>query len=154
MRAVVQRVARAAVRVDEASVSEIGPGLLILLGVARGDTLAIADALAAKIAGLRIFEDKSGKMNLSATDIAGEALCISQFTLYADVRRGRRPSFEAAAPPDLARPLYEAFCDAIDRRGLRCARGVFGAHMVVELVNDGPVTLVVDSADLDRPRRA
>jgi D-tyrosyl-tRNA(Tyr) deacylase len=154
VRAVIQRVARASVSVGGEPVASIGPGLVVLLGVADDDTLETSDRLAGKVAGLRIFEDEAGKMNLSTADIGGSVLCISQFTLYGDVRRGRRPSFEAAAPPDSARPLYEAFCGGVEREGLPCARGVFGAHMVVELVNDGPVTLILDSDDLDRPRRA
>lgn len=154
MRAVVQRVSRATVRVDERTVGSIDAGLLILLGITHDDTAALAEKLAAKVAGLRIFEDPEGRMNLSAAEVGGAVLCISQFTLYGDVRRGRRPSFDAAARPDHAEPLYEAFCAAMEREGLRCERGVFGAHMDVELVNDGPVTIIVDSAGLDEPRRA
>jgi len=154
MRAVVQRVSHAAVRVDDRTVGAIGPGLLVLLGITHDDTLPIAERLAAKVAGLRVFEDPDGRMNLAVADVGGAVLCISQFTLYGDVRRGRRPSFDAAARPEQALPLYEAFCAAIEREGLRCERGLFGAHMQVELVNDGPVTIIVDSADLDQPRRA
>lgn len=154
MRAVVQRVSRAAVRVDERTVGSIDAGLLVLLGITHDDTPAVAEKLAAKVTGLRIFEDPDGKMNLSVAEFGGAVLCISQFTLYGDVRRGRRPSFDAAARPEEAEPLYEAFCAAIEREGLRCERGVFGAHMDVDLVNHGPVTLIVDSADLDQPRRA
>jgi len=136
------------------SVAAIGPGLLVLCGVAQDDTIETAEKLATKVAGLRIFEDEAGKMNLSTADVGGSVLCISQFTLYGDVRKGRRPSFDAAAPPESALPLYEAFCSAVEREGLPCLRGSFGAHMVIELVNDGPVTLILDSDDLGRPRRA
>jgi D-tyrosyl-tRNA(Tyr) deacylase len=137
VRAVVQRVRRAAVRVGGTEVAAIGPGLLVLLGVARDDTAADADALAAKLRALRIFEDADGKMNAPLGD--REVLCVSQFTLYGDARRGNRPSFAAAAPPEQAEPLYERVCDALGAR-----RGVFGARMEVELVNDGPVTVILD----------
>jgi D-tyrosyl-tRNA(Tyr) deacylase len=103
---------------------------------------------------LRIFEDRAGKMNLPLRDVGGAMLCVSQFTLYGDSRKGSRPSFDAAARPDVARPLYDEFCAAVERAGIRCERGAFGQHMDVELVNDGPVTLIIDTADLDRPRRA
>ncbi len=132
---------------------EIESGLLVLLGVEPSDTTDTVSRMAAKICGLRIFEDDEGKMNLALTDVGGSMLCISQFTLLADVRRGRRPSFDAAARPEQAMPLYEAFCDEVARAGIRCERGVFGAHMTVLLVNDGPVTIVIDSASLDAPRR-
>lgn len=154
MRAVIQRVSSATVDVRGEIAGQIGRGYLVLLGVTHGDTAAVAAKLAAKVAGLRLFEDSEGKMNLGLADVGGDVLCISQFTLYGDVRRGRRPSFDAAARPEHAGPLYEAFCAAIEREGSRCARGVFGAEMAVSLVNDGPVTLVVDSADLEQPRRA
>lgn len=154
MRAVVQRVSSASVTVEGAVHAGIGRGLLVLLGVGPDDTPERAARLATKVAGLRLFEDPDGKMNLACDEVGGAVLCISQFTLYADVRRGRRPSFEAAAPPAQALPLYEAFCRAIEAAGLRCARGVFGAHMEVALVNDGPVTLVIDSEALEGPRRA
>lgn len=134
-------------------VGSIDNGLLVLLGVAPGDTAAIADRLAAKVAALRIFEDPDGKMNLALADVRGAVLCVSQFTLYGDVRRGNRPSFTDAAPPQLGRELYERFCDAIEGAGLRCERGVFGEHMEVELLNDGPVTLMIDTTDFERPRR-
>ncbi|HXE45383.1 MAG TPA: D-aminoacyl-tRNA deacylase [Conexibacter sp.] len=138
MRALVQRVARASVRVDGEVVGEIGPGLLVLLGVTHDDTPAAADKLAAKLRALRIFPDADGRMNEPlGPDRA--VLCISQFTLYGDARKGNRPSYVAAAPPGLAEPLYERVCDALDAQ-----RGVFGAHMQVELVNDGPVTLLVE----------
>lgn len=130
----------------------IDVGLLVLLGVTHDDSEATAERLASRVAGLRIFEDDSGRMNRSTADVGGAVLCISQFTLYGDVRRGRRPSFEAAAEPAVAERLYDLFCRAIGTNGLRCERGVFRAHMDVELVNDGPVTIIVDSADLERPR--
>ncbi len=154
MRAVVQRVSRASVSVDGAPVGSIGRGLLVLLGIGRGDSTETSEKLASRVAGVRIFEDDAGKMNRSTSDVGGSVLCVSQFTLYGDVRRGRRPSFEGAAPPESALPVYDAFCRAIESHGLACARGVFGAHMVIELTNDGPVTLILDSEDLDRPRRA
>ena len=137
MRALVQRVSRAAVRVDGAVVGEIGPGLLVLLGVTHGDDDAVCDRLADKVAALRIFEDAGGKMNEALGDRG--VLVVSQFTLYGDARKGNRPSFVAAAPPDVAEPLYERF-----RARLGAAGGVFGAHMEVELVNDGPVTLLLE----------
>ena len=138
MRALVQRVARASVSVDGRPISAIGPGLLVLLGVARDDTAREADWLADKVRGLRIFQDADGRMNEPLGE--REVLCVSQFTLYGDARRGNRPSYVAAAPPEVAEPLYERFCDRLCAR-----RGVFGAMMAVELVNDGPVTLLVDS---------
>jgi len=137
MRALVQRVSRAAVRVDGAEVAAIGPGLLVLLGVTHADDEAICDRLADKVAALRIFEDADGRMNEALG--AREVLCVSQFTLYGDARKGNRPGFVAAAGPELAEPLYERFCSRLGAR-----RGVFGAHMEVELVNDGPVTLWLD----------
>lgn len=138
MRALVQRVARAAVRVDGQVVGSIGPGMLVLLGVTHEDTPAGADKLAAKLRALRIFPDADGRMNEPlGPDRA--VLCVSQFTLYGDARKGNRPSYVAAAPPDIAEPLYERVCELLDAE-----RGVFGAHMDVELVNDGPVTLLVE----------
>lgn len=131
--------------VDSNTVGEIGPGLLVLLGVARGDTEAAADYLAGKIIGLRIFEDDQEKMNLSVQDKRGELLVVSQFTLYGDVRRGKRPSFDAAARPEEARRLYEYFVETIRAAGLRCETGQFQAMMEVELVNSGPVTIILDS---------
>lgn len=125
-----------------------------MLGIAHADTESVAVRLAAKVAGLRIFEDAEGRMNLGLRETGGAVLCISQFTLYGDVRKGRRPSFDAAARPEFAEPLYEAFCRAIENEGIRCERGRFGAHMEVSLVNDGPVTLVIDSETLEAPRRA
>jgi len=138
MRAVVQRVSRCSVEVDGATVASIGEGLLLLLGVTHDDGAAQADRLADKVAALRIFEDAQGKMNEALGE--REVLCVSQFTLYGDARRGNRPSFAAAARPELAEPLYDRFCDR-----LGAARGVFGAHMAVSLVNDGPVTLVLEA---------
>jgi D-aminoacyl-tRNA deacylase len=145
MRAVIQRVGRAKVTVNEAVVGEIGPGLLVLLGVGTGDTRAEADYLAEKTIGLRIFEDAGGKMNLSIVDTAGALLVVSQFTLYGDVRRGKRPSFDTAAPPQQARELYEYFVEKIRATGLQCETGRFQEMMQVELVNEGPVTILVDS---------
>ena len=141
MRALVQRVARASVTVDGERVSEIGPGLLVLLGVRRGDGEAEADWIVRKLLALRIFEDEDGRMNRSVRDAGGQILCVSQFTLYGDARKGNRPSYACAAPPEEAEPLYERV-----RRALHDAPGGrFGAHMDVELVNDGPVTLVVEN---------
>jgi len=145
MRAVVQRVARASVTVDEDIVGSIGRGLLVLLGVAAGDGQAEIDWMANKLAGLRIFPDDEGKMNLSLLDEDLEMLVVSQFTLYGDCNKGRRPSFVKAAPPEHAKPMYEAFCDALRVRGVRhVAQGRFQAKMAVELLNDGPVTLVLE----------
>ena len=144
MRAVVQRVSKARVQVAGERVAEIGRGLVVLLGVARGDSEAEAERLAGKVARLRIFEDEAGKFDRSLLDVAGEALVVSQFTLIADTRKGNRPSFTDAAPPDEAEALYEAFCDTLAALGVPVARGSFGARMAVELVNDGPVTIIVD----------
>jgi D-tyrosyl-tRNA(Tyr) deacylase len=146
MRAVVQRVSRAQVAVEGKTVGEIGRGLLVLLGVTHTDTEADADYLAGKIAGLRIFEDPNGKMNLDTAAIEGGILVVSQFTLYGDVRHGKRPSFDAAAPPERARQLYEYFVERIRAAGLACQTGQFQEMMQVELVNDGPVTILLDSA--------
>lgn len=148
MRAVVQRVKRASVRVNGAITGEIGPGLLVLLGVGREDGESDADYLATKIAGLRIFEDEAGKMNLSVTEIAGGVLAVSQFTLYGDVRKGKRPSFDAAGEPQRARQLYEYFVARIRAAGLSCETGIFQETMDVELLNSGPVTILVDSRKL------
>jgi D-aminoacyl-tRNA deacylase len=145
VRAVLQRVSRAQVSVNGEITGQIGPGLLVLLGVGRDDTEADATYLAQKIAGLRIFEDEDGKMNRSVQDVGGSVLAVSQFTLYADVRRGRRPSFDAAAPPEKARQLYEFFVEQIRASGLRCQTGRFQEMMKVELVNEGPVTILLDS---------
>jgi len=139
VRAVVQRVARASVRVDGDTVSEIGPGLLILLGVAETDDDATADRLAEKLAALRVFGDAEGRMNLSAEQVGAQILCVSNFTVYGDARKGNRPSFTAAAAPESAERLYERVRERLGARG-----GVFGAKMEVELVNDGPVTLIVE----------
>jgi len=146
MRAVVQRVSRARVSVDGTVTGEIGLGLLVLLGVGAGDTRAEADYLADKTIGLRIFEDAGGKMNLSVAEVSGAALVVSQFTLYGDTRRGKRPSFDAAAPPEQARELYEYFVERVRAAGLRCETGRFQESMQVELVNEGPVTILLDSA--------
>ena len=146
MRAVVQRVSRAKVTVNEWTSGEIGLGVLVLLGVGREDSEANASYLAEKIAGLRIFEDEDGKMNLNVQQVGGSVLAVSQFTLYGDARRGKRPSFDAAAPPDKARRLYEFFVDRIRALGLRCETGRFQEMMQVELVNEGPVTILLDSA--------
>jgi D-aminoacyl-tRNA deacylase len=137
LRALVQRVSRAAVAVDGERVAAIGPGLLVLVGVRDGDTEAIADRLAAKVRALRIFDDAEGRMNEPLGE--REVLAVSQFTLYANASKGNRPSFIDAAPPELAQPLYERFCDAVG-----ASRGVFGARMEVELVNDGPVTILLE----------
>jgi D-tyrosyl-tRNA(Tyr) deacylase len=145
MRAVVQRVSRAQVRVDDEIVGKIGRGLLVLLGVGHADTEADADYLAGKIVGLRIFEDESGKMNLDTAAVNGAILVVSQFTLYGDVRRGKRPSFDAAASPERARQLYEYFVERIRAAGLSCHTGRFQEMMQVELVNEGPVTILLDS---------
>lgn len=148
MRAVVQRVSSASVVVEGRPVGEIGPGLLVLLGVATTDAEGDADYLAEKIAGLRVFEDADGKMNLSVRDVGGAVLAVSQFTLYGDVRKGKRPSFDAAARPERARELYEYFVAQVRELGLRCETGQFQAMMSVSLVNEGPVTVLLDSAKL------
>ena len=166
MRVVLQRVARAVVRVDDRAdgpgnererkrtAGEIGAGLLALVGVAEGDQPSDVDRVAAKVAALRIFADAEGRFNESVADIGGAVLVVSQFTLIADVRKGRRPSFTRAARPEAAEPLVERFAQQLEDAGLPVARGVFGAMMEVELVNDGPFTIVIDSDDLDRPRRS
>jgi D-tyrosyl-tRNA(Tyr) deacylase len=146
MRAVVQRVSRARVTVQGEITGKIGRGLLVLIGIGSADTEADAAYLAGKIAGLRIFDDDQGKMNLSLSDLGGSVLAVSQFTLYGDVRHGRRPSFDAAAPPEKARTLYEYFVERIRATGLRCETGGFQEMMQVELVNDGPVTILLDSS--------
>src|SRR5881227_1083072 len=145
MRAVVQRVSRAKVTVEGRVTREIGAGLMILLGVGRQDTAAVAVSLAEKCANLRVFEDDQGKMNRSLLDVKGSALVVSQFTLYGDARGQRRPSFIAAAPSEEAKKLYEEFSEALRRLGVTVATGVFGAMMSVELVNEGPVTILLDS---------
>ena len=146
MRAVLQRVSRAHVSVGEEVVGTIGPGLLALLAVGRNDAKADAEYLAAKVIGLRVFEDESGKMNLSLAETHGAVLAVSQFTLYGDARKGKRPSFDEAAPPELARKLYEHFVSKIREAGIACETGRFQAMMQVELINDGPVTILLDSA--------
>jgi D-aminoacyl-tRNA deacylase len=145
MRAVVQRVSRARVSVEGRVTGEITTGLMILIGVGRNDTSAVAVSMAEKIANLRIFEDDQGKMNRSLLDVRGSALIVSQFTLYGDARGQRRPSFIAAAPPEQAKKLYEEFNEALRRLGVTVATGVFQAMMSVELVNEGPVTILLDS---------
>ena len=144
VRAVVQRVTSARVRVGGAVVGEIGAGLCILVGVTHADTVAVAERMAAKLTGLRLFDDGSGGMNRSVVEAAGSALVVSQFTLYGDTSRGRRPSWSAAAPGARAEPLVDAVTMALRARGLRVETGIFGAMMEVELVNDGPVTLIVE----------
>ncbi|HOM66884.1 MAG: D-tyrosyl-tRNA(Tyr) deacylase [Chloroflexi bacterium ADurb.Bin120] len=144
MKAVIQRVSQGRVTVDGQVVAEIGKGLVILLGVAPEDTLATVEQMTEKIAHLRIFEDDEGKMNLSALDVDGEAIVVSQFTLYADTRRGRRPSFIDAAKPEIAEPLVEACAEQLSARGIPTQTGVFGAHMDVALVNVGPVTILLE----------
>ena len=145
MRAILQRVTKAAVEVDGKIVGEIGAGLLVLLGVAKTDAAADADFLAAKIVNLRIFADDAGKMNRSLLDCGGALLVVSQFTLYGDCRKGRRPGFDDAAPPDQARALYEHFVAAARSLGVAVETGIFQAHMAVSLVNDGPVTFLVEN---------
>lgn len=147
MRIVLQRVTRASVDVDDETTGQIEAGLLALVGVADGDDDADARAAAVKITGMRIFPDAHGKMNLSVTDAGGAVLLVSQFTLLGDVRKGRRPTFTAAASPDRAVPILEALSDAIEATGVPVEHGRFGAHMVVDLVNDGPVTIVLDVTD-------
>ena len=145
MLAVIQRVSRAKVTVGEEGTGEIGSGLLVLLGVGQSDELGDADLLAEKTIGLRIFEDSDGKMNRALAEVGGSVLVVSQFTLYGDARKGRRPSFDAAAPPQKARTLYEYFVGRIRAAGLRCETGRFQERMAVELVNEGPVTILLDS---------
>lgn len=148
MRAVIQRVREASVRVDGRIVGQIGIGFLVLLGVAPGDSEPEAAYLARKIVGLRVFEDDAGKMNLSLQEVSGSLLVVSQFTLYADCRKGRRPSFTGAAPPEQAEALYHRFCSLVEAEGVPVATGIFQAHMAVALVNDGPVTLWFDTASM------
>jgi len=145
MRAVVQRVSRAKVAVEGRVTGEIGAGLMILLGVGREDTSTVAAWMAEKCANLRIFEDDQGKMNRSLLDVKGRALVVSQFTLYGDARGQRRPSFISAAPPEQAKALYQDFCEALRKLGVSVATGIFQAMMSVELVNEGPVTILLDS---------
>ncbi len=145
MRLVLQRVNHAQVKVEDKSVGKIGRGLVVLLGIRNGDGEKDAKYLAEKVAHLRVFEDESGKFNLSVMDIGGEVLVVSQFTLYGDCRKGRRPSFTQASPPEEANKLYERFVGLLQERGLRVETGMFGAHMLVEIQNQGPVTLVLES---------
>jgi D-tyrosyl-tRNA(Tyr) deacylase len=145
MRIVAQRVSRAKVTVEGRVTGEIGPGLMILLGVGKEDTSQVAAAMAEKVANLRIFEDEQGKMNRSLLDVKGSALVVSQFTLYGDARGQRRPSYIAAAPPELAKRLYEEFSEALRKLGISVGNGIFQAMMSVELVNEGPVTILIDS---------
>ena len=145
MRLLLQRVTRARVTVDDQVTGEIGQGLLVLVGVGREDTEELARTMADKVVELRIFRDEAGKTNRSLLDVGGEVLAVSQFTLFGDTRKGRRPSFLDAAPPELGSALYEAFAAAVEGRGVRVGRGVFGTEMSVELVNDGPMTIWLDS---------
>ena len=145
MRAVVQRVASSRVTVDERVTGEVKKGLLVLLGVTHDDTSKDVDYMVDKVANLRIFEDENDKMNLSLKDIGGEVMAVSQFTLYGDARKGRRPSFSDAARPDVANPLYEEFVEKLRAQGITVGTGEFGAHMMVELTNDGPVTILLES---------
>jgi D-aminoacyl-tRNA deacylase len=148
LRVLLQRVSRASVTVRDDLVAEIGPGLLLLIGVGRDDAFGAYDRLAEKIFNLRVFEDEAGKMNRSLSEAGGEILVVPQFTLYGDVRKGRRPSWDGAAPPEIAADRVEAFAKALESRGATVRRGAFREHMRVELVNDGPVTLWMDSAAL------
>ncbi len=150
MRAVIQRVSKASVTVEEKIVGQIGQGFLILLGIAHSDSEAEAAFLARKIAGLRVFEDGDGKMNLSLSEIGGAVLAVSQFTLYADTRKGRRPSFVDAARPEQAEPLYRRFCELLLAEGVPVEKGIFQATMQVALVNDGPVTILMDTSEMMR----
>lgn len=144
MKALIQRVSAGSVVVNGRSVGEIGRGFVVLLGVTHSDTQTEADWLANKVAGLRVFEDEAGKMNLSLLDVGGSVLVVSQFTLYGDARKGKRPSFTNAAPPEIAEPLVDYFCDRLREQGLPVATGIFGAHMAVNIHNDGPVTLLLE----------
>lgn len=153
MRAVLQRVTRASVSIDGETVGSIGPGLVVLLAVAQGDGREQAHLLANKAAELRIFADEDGRFSRSLTETGGAALVVSQFTLLADVRKGRRPSFVRAARPEEAEPLVDVFVERLRGLGVSVAGGRFGEHMMVELENDGPVTIILDTADLERPRR-
>src|SRR5688572_20453426 len=147
MRLLLQRVTRAEVRVDGRVVGSIGPGLVVLVGVGHSDDESIVDTMAGKVVDLRIFRDDDGKTNRSLIDVAGEVLAVSQFTLFADTRKGRRPSFLDAATPELGERLYERFVVAVEARGVKVARGIFGAEMQIELVNDGPMTIWLASDD-------
>ena len=153
MRALIQRVSRASVSVDGETIGRIGSGLVALIGVAREDSQAQIDYIVNKTVNLRIFPDSEGRFDRSALDVGAELLAISQFTLYADTRRGRRPGFSQAAPPEDAAAIFESVLTAFRETGLTVQTGRFQAHMTVEIVNDGPVTIMLDSDDLDRPRR-
>ena len=148
MRFVIQRVNEASVSIEGNTVGQIEKGFLVLIGVSNDDTKEIADKMIKKLIGMRIFEDENGKMNLSIEQIGGQVLSISQFTLYANCKKGRRPSFDQAARPEIASPLYDAFNDALRKTGLVVKPGIFGAEMKVRLLNDGPVTLILDSREL------
>ena len=150
MRVVLQRVQRGRVRLGERTIAEIGRGLVLLVGVGQGDDEACADGLAEKIAGLRVFEDQDGKTNLSLEDVGGQVIVVSQFTLYADARKGRRPSFTDAALPDVAEPLVRRFAEQLAGRGVPTQMGEFGAHMLVEIENDGPLTMVLERSTTGR----
>lgn len=145
MRAVVQKVSSSKVTVDEEVIGQINQGLMVLLGVTHDDTSKDVDYMVDKVTNLRIFEDTEGKMNLSLKDVEGEVLAVSQFTLYGDARRGRRPSFSDAARPEVANPLYEEFVEKVKNQGINVGTGKFGAHMMVDLINDGPVTILLES---------
>jgi D-tyrosyl-tRNA(Tyr) deacylase len=153
MRVVLQRVSRASVSVDGEVVGQIDAGFVALVGIEQDDAEAQVDTLAAKVIGLRVFDDADGKFNLALADVSGAVLVISQFTLIADLRKGRRPAFTRAARPESAAPLVERFTARLRAAGVDVAGGRFGEHMLVELINDGPVTIVIDSAELERPRR-
>ena len=153
MRAVLQRVRRASVTIDQETVGEIGNGTLLLLGISETDGKEEVAYLAEKCVGLRIFEDSEGKMNRSLADVGGKMLIVSQFTLYADCKKGKRPSFTGAARPEHAIPLYEAFIEAVKEKGIEVQTGVFGADMLVSLENDGPVTILLDTEEI-MPRRS
>jgi len=152
LRALVQRVSRASVTIESCVVGAINPGLVVLVGVGKGDSEADASYLAEKIANLRIFSDQEGKFNLSALDVGGEILVVSQFTLYASTRKGRRPGFTDAAPPEEAEPLVDTFAQLLRSTGLKVETGRFQQHMLVEIHNDGPVTILIDSQDRLKPR--
>lgn len=153
MRIVVQRVRQAKVSVNGETIAAIGPGVVVLVGVTHNDTPEEARWLAQKVAGLRIFEDAEGKMNLSLLDVGGEAIVVSQFTLYGDARKGRRPSFTEAAPPAIAEPLVQRFAEELAAAGVPVQTGIFGAHMLVEIHNDGPVTILLDRSPSDETGR-
>lgn len=153
MRALIQRVKEGAVFIEDKEVGRIGKGFVILLGVGQDDTLEDLDYLVDKVVNLRVFPDGEGKMNLSLLDVGGEALVVSQFTLYADCRKGRRPSFTEAAPPEKGKEMYELFVSKLKEKGIKVETGEFGAMMLVKIFNDGPVTIMLDSEDRRRPRR-